>query len=541
MMINYQTSPQEYKHWKLEVSDKIAFLILDIDEDGGIQDGYQLKLNSYDLGVDIELNDALNRIRFEHPNVQCVVFKSGKNKMFCSGANIYMLGQSIHAWKVNFCKFTNETRNGIEDSSQRENIKFIAAINGTVAGGGYELALACDKILMIDDRSSTVSLPEVPLLGVLPGTGGLTRLTDKRGVRKDHADIFCTTSEGIKAERALDWKIVDKIAKPKEFENSLQDMIDEIIEDNHDKNKDGVELEPVKKIIDDQKIEYSTITARIINEKNFIEITINGPKFDELEIDNIVGSGSSFWLLSFARDLEDLILHLRTNVNEIGLWIFKSKGSAEKIRQLDAFLSRYRNNWFIKASVSYLRRTLQRLETSSRSMFTLIEQDSCFAGSLYEIALASDRVYMKDLDDIKIGLSMMNFGAYPTITGITRMRSRFINEGQKLENCFNRFQDLFGAEESSNLGLVTLTPDELDWDDEIRLAIEERASISPDALTGLEANLRFGGDESLQSKIFGRLTAWQNWVFSRPNAVGDDGALKVFGSGKKPKFNKERI
>ena len=541
MMISYQTSPEEYKHWKLEVSNKVAFLILDIDEDGGIQDGYQLKLNSYDLGVDIELNDALNRIRFEHPNVQCVVFKSGKNKMFCSGANIYMLGQSIHAWKVNFCKFTNETRNGIEDSSQRENIKFIAAINGTVAGGGYELALACDKILMIDDRSSTVSLPEVPLLGVLPGTGGLTRLTDKRGVRKDHADIFCTTSEGIKAERALDWKIVDKIAKPKDFENSLQDMIDEIIEDNDEKTKDGIKLETVEKRIDDQKIEYSTISAKIVNEKNFIEITINGPKFDDLEINHIVSTGSAFWLLTFARDLEDLILHLRTNVNEIGLWVFKSKGSAEKIRQLDAFLSRYRNNWFIKASVSYLRRTLQRLETSSRSMFTLIEQDSCFAGSLYEIALASDRVYMKDIDSVKIGLSMMNFGAYPTITGLTRMHIRFSKEGQKLENCFNRFQDLFDAKESSNLGLVTLTPDELDWDDEIRLAIEERASISPDALTGLEANLRFGGDESLQSKIFGRLTAWQNWVFSRPNAVGDEGALKVFGSGKKPKFNKERI
>ena len=541
MMISYQISPEKYKHWKLEVSNKVAFLILDIDEDGGIQDGYQLKLNSYDLGVDIELNDALNRIRFEHPNVQCVVFKSGKNKMFCSGANIYMLGQSIHAWKVNFCKFTNETRNGIEDSSQRENIKFIAAINGTVAGGGYELALACDKILMIDDRSSTVSLPEVPLLGVLPGTGGLTRLTDKRGVRKDHADIFCTTSEGIKAERALDWKIVDKIAKPKDFENSLQNMIDEIVEDNDEKTKDGIKLETVEKRIDDQIIQYSTINAKIINEKNFIEITINGPKFDDLEINHIVSTGSSFWLLSFARDLEDLILHLRTNVNEIGLWIFKSKGSAEKMRELDAFLSRFRNNWFIKASVSYLRRTLQRLETSSRSMFTLIEQDSCFAGSLYEIALASDRVYMKDFDNVKIGLSMMNFGAYPTITGLTRMQSRFSNEGQKLENCFNRFQDLFDAKESSNLGLVTLTPDELDWDDEIRLAIEERASISPDALTGLEANLRFGGDESLQSKIFGRLTAWQNWVFSRPNAVGDEGALKVFGSGKKPKFNKERI
>ena len=540
-MISYQISPEKYKHWKLEVSNKVAFLILDIDEDGGIQDGYQLKLNSYDLGVDIELNDALNRIRFEHPNVQCVVFKSGKNKMFCSGANIYMLGQSIHAWKVNFCKFTNETRNGIEDSSQRENIKFIAAINGTVAGGGYELALACDKILMIDDRSSTVSLPEVPLLGVLPGTGGLTRLTDKRGVRKDHADIFCTTSEGIKAERALDWKIVDKIAKPKDFENSLQNMIDEIVEDNDEKTKDGIKLETVEKRIDDQIIQYSTINAKIINEKNFIEITINGPKFDDLEINHIVSTGSSFWLLSFARDLEDLILHLRTNVNEIGLWIFKSKGSAEKMRELDAFLSRFRNNWFIKASVSYLRRTLQRLETSSRSMFTLIEQDSCFAGSLYEIALASDRVYMKDFDNVKIGLSMMNFGAYPTITGLTRMQSRFSNEGQKLENCFNRFQDLFDAEESSNLGLVTLTPDELDWNDEIRLAIEERASISPDALTGLEANLRFGGDESLQSKIFGRLTAWQNWVFSRPNAVGDEGALKVFGSGKKPKFNKERI
>lgn len=540
-MISYQISPEEYKHWKLEVSDKVAFLILDIDEDGGIQDGYQLKLNSYDLGVDIELNDALNRIRFEYPNVQCVVFKSGKNKMFCSGANIYMLGQSIHSWKVNFCKFTNETRNSIEDSSQRENIKFIAAINGTVAGGGYELALACDKILMIDDRSSTVSLPEVPLLGVLPGTGGLTRLTDKRGVRKDHADIFCTTSEGVKAEKALDWKVVDKIAKPKDFENTLQDMINEIIEDTDEKNKEGIRLEPVEKRIDGNKIEFKTISAVIIEEKNFVEITINGAKFDELEINHIVNSGGSFWLLSFARDLEDLILHLRTNVNEIGLWIFKSKGSTEKIKQLDAFLYKYRKNWFIKASVSYLSRTLQRLETSSRSIFTLIEQDSCFAGTLYEIALASDRVYMKDLDGVKIGLSMMNFGEYPIITGLTRIKSRFGKDDQKLEICFNRFQEQFEAREASKLGLVTLIPDELDWNDEIRLAIEERASISPDALTGLEANLRFGGNESLQSKIFGRLTAWQNWVFSRPNAVGDEGALKVFGSGKKPKFNKERI
>ena len=521
-MINFETSPSRYNHWKLSFDGAIATLALDVAEDKGIAPGYKLKLNSYDLGVDIELHDALNRIRFEHPEVKTVVLTSGKTRMFCSGANIYMLGTSAHSTKVNFCKFTNETRNGIEDSSKYSGLKFLAAINGTCAGGGYELALACDEIFMVDDRSSTVSLPEVPLLGVLPGTGGLTRLVDKRKVRRDLADLFCTTAEGVRADRAKEWRLVNQIAKPQEFAEAVKARADKLALLSVRPGGKGVELTPLG--------ENRIVQVEIDKAARTATLTIDGPKEVKAE------KSADWYPLRLARELDRAILDLRHNHLDIGLWIFKSKGDPQQVLELDGFLRGAAKDWFVRETIGYLRRTLSRLDVSSRSIFTIIEPGSCFAGTLFELALAADRTFMLDVEGPKVGLSHLNFDTYPMANGLSRLASRFCGEAPELPRA-----ELFDAKKALELGLVTSTPDDIDWDEEIRLAIEERASLSPDALTGMEASLRFTGPETMATRVFGRLTAWQNWVFQRPNAVGEQGALKVYGSGAKPKFNWERV
>ena len=521
-MINFETSPDRYNHWKLSYEGAVATLALDVAEDKGLAPGYKLKLNSYDLGVDIELHDALNRIRFEHPEVKSVVITSGKSRMFCSGANIYMLGSSSHPFKVNFCKFTNETRNSIEDSSETSGLKFIAAINGTCAGGGYELALACDEIMMVDDRSSTVSLPEVPLLGVLPGTGGLTRLVDKRRVRRDLADMFCTTAEGVRADRAQEWRLVDRIAKPQDFAAVVKARAAELAAQSDRPGGAGVKLTPLG--------ENRILKIEIDKERRLATITITGPQQVKME------KSADWYPLRLARELDRAILDLRHNHLEVGLWLFKSAGDAKEALRLDDFLKASASDWFVRETIGYLRRTLSRLDVSSRSMFAIIEPGSCFAGTLMEIALAADRSYMLDAQGCGVALSALNFGTYAMANGLSRLATRFCGEPPEIPR-----GELLDAKRALELGLVTAAPDDIDWEDEIRLAIEERASLSPDALTAMEASLRFAGPETMLTRVFGRLTAWQNWVFNRPNAVGEQGALKVYGSGAKPKFNWERV
>ena len=521
-MINFETHPDRYNHWKLSYDGALATLALDVAEDKGLAPGYKLKLNSYDLGVDIELHDALNRIRFEHPEVKTVVLTSGKSRMFCSGANIYMLGTSSHATKVAFCKFTNETRNGIEDSSESSGLKFLAAVNGTCAGGGYELALACDEILMVDDRSSTVSLPEVPLLGVLPGTGGLTRLVDKRKVRRDLADLFCTTAEGVRADRAKEWRLVDHIAKPQAFAEEMKQRAEKLALTSDRPGGQGVALTPLG--------ENRLVKVDVDKEKRIATITINGPRDLKME------KSADWYPLRLARELDRAILDLRHNHLDVGLWVFKTAGDPEEMLKLDGVLMASAKDWFVRETLGYLRRTLSRLDVSSRSIFAIIEPGSCFAGTLMEIALAADRSYMLDAAGSRVALSHFNFGAYPMANGLSRLATRFCGEAPEIAR-----GELFDAKRALELGLVTAAPDDIDWEDEIRLAIEERASLSPDALTAMEASLRFAGPETLQTRVFGRLTAWQNWVFNRPNAVGEQGALKVYGSGAKPKFNWERV
>jgi benzoyl-CoA-dihydrodiol lyase len=520
---------------------------MDVDEDKGLKPGYKLKLNSYDLGVDIELADALNRVRFEHPEVKCLVITSARERMFCSGANIYMLGTSTHAWKVNFCKFTNETRNGIEDSSRHEGLKALAAVNGTVAGGGYELALACDEILMIDDRSSTVSLPELPLLGVLPGTGGLTRVTDKRRVRRDLADVFCTTSEGVRADRAKQWRLVDHIAKPQGFRDAVAARAAALASQSTRGSGSGVKLNPLKRTIDASGYHYDNVDVKVDRKQRTATITVFAPRTDVASgIEAIHAAGDKWWPLAMARELDDAILMLRTNDLEIGTWIFNTRGDANKALAADAALKGSESDWFGRQVIGFLRRTLARLDVSSRTLFAVIDKGSCFAGTLLELALAADRSYMLELPDDESGapaiaLSPMNFGAYPMVSREARIAARFCGETQPVEAARARIGEKLDAKEASGLGLVTFTPDDLDWDEEVRIAIEERASLSPDALTGMEANLRFSGKETMETRIFGRLSTWQNWIFSRPNAVGEHGALKVYGSGAKAKFNWERI
>ncbi len=545
--VAFDRSPEQYLHWRLACDGPVATLALDVSEDKGIRPGYRLKLNSYDLGVDIELHDALNRIRFEHPEVRVVVITSARERMFCSGANIYMLGSSSHGWKVNFCKFTNETRNGLEDSSRNEGLKFLAAVNGTMAGGGYELALACDEILMIDDRSSTVSLPEVPLLGVLPGTGGLTRLIDKRKVRRDLADVFCTTSEGVRADRARQWKLVDHIAKPQGFQQAVKDRVAALIAQSARTGAgEGVKLKPLSRAIDDSGYHYRIVDAVIDRKARTATLTVSAPQSAQpAGIEAILAAGCDWWPLAMARQLDDAILMLRTNDAEIGTWILKTRGDIDAVLAVDAVLEARGDHWFVRETVGMLRRTLARLDVSSRTLFAIIDAQSCFAGTLAELALAADRSYMLDLpgeaDPPRIALSRVNFGTYPMVNRLARLAARFYGETQALEAIRARTGERLDAGAARELGLVTFTPDELDWDEEVRIALEERASLSPDALTGMEANLRFGGAETMETRVFARLSAWQNWIFNRPNAVGEQGALKVYGTGAKSRFDWERI
>ena len=541
-MITFDTDPARYRHWRLVCDGPVATLTLDVAEEGGLFPGYRLKLNSYDLGVDIELNDALNRIRFEHPEVRVVVLTSGKERIFCAGANIYMLGQANHAEKVNFCKFTNETRNGIEDSSAHSGLKFIAAVNGACAGGGYELALACDEIVMVDDRSSTVSLPEVPTLGVLPGTGGLTRLVDKRKVRRDLADVFCTTAEGVRADRAKAWGLVDRIAPPARFQELVAERAAALAtESDRPANAEAVPLGLVERSIEDHGYRYRWVAVDIEPDQRFATLTVTAPPGDEVPdaLARIIAAGAAWWPLAMARELDDAALILRANHHEIGMWVLKTAGDLDAVLACDAAMAAHRDHWFVREAIGLLRRTLQRLDVASRSLFAVIDKGSCFAGSLLELALAADRSYMQ-AEGPPIALSAQNFRDLSMVNGRTRLASRFNDEAAAvaLERHVGTALDATAALE---LGLVTFAPDELDWEDEIRLALEERASLSPDALTGMEANLRFAGGETVATKIFGRLSAWQNWIFSRPNAVGENGALKRYGSGGRPRFDWERI
>jgi len=546
-LVDYQTHPDHYRHWRLATEGPVATLTMDVQEYGGLRPGYTLKLNSYDLGVDIELHDALQRIRFEHPQVRTVIITSARDRIFCSGANIFMLGSSSHAWKVNFCKFTNETRNGIEDSSRHSGLKFIAACNGTTAGGGYELALACDEIILVDDRSSAVSLPEVPMLGVLPGTGGLTRLIDKRKVRHDHADIFCTTSEGMRGQRAKEWRLIDDLAKPAQFAAHVKRRALELAaQSDRPSDAKGVLLTPLKRVIDDAGYHYEYVEVHLEQNARRATITVSAPSQSQpTELDGILQAGANWWPLQMARELDDAILLLRTNNLTIGSWLLKTRGDAAQVLAIEAVLTRSRQHWFVREVIGLLRRTLARLDVSSRTLFALVEPGSCFAGVLLELALAADRVYMLQTEDEEAGptlhLSELNFGAYPMVTHLSRLENRFHQEAEALQRLRSAIGRPLAASEALALGLVTSAPDELDWDDEIRIALEERASFSPDALTGLEANLRFAGTESMESRIFARLSAWQNWIFTRPNAVGDQGALKVYGTGTKAKFDWERV
>ena len=547
-VITYDTSPEQYKHWKLACDGAIATLTLNISEDGGIKPGYKLKLNSYDLGVDMELHDALQRVRFEHPEVKTVVVTSGKERIFCSGANIFMLGLSTHAWKVNFCKFTNETRNGIEDSSRYSGLKFLAACNGTTAGGGYELALACDEILLVDDRSSAVSLPEVPLLGVLPGTGGLTRVIDKRRVRRDHADIFCTLTEGIRSQRAKDWRLIDDFAKPQAFAEKVKERAAALAaQSDRPAGAKGIALTPLKRTVDTAGYHYETVDVSIDRAARRATLTVKAPAAAvQSKIDDIVAAGAAWWPLQMARELDDAILMLRTNDLEIGTWVLKTTGDAALALGADAVLDANRGHWFVRETIGMLRRTLARLDVTSRTLIALVERGSCFAGTLAELLFAADRGYMLALPDApaeegKVTLSAMNFGDYPMVNAQFRLQARFYGEEAPLAAARAAIGQPQGADAALALGLVTATPDDLDWEDEIRIVLEERASLSPDALTGMEANLRFGPGETMETRVFGRLSAWQNWIFIRPNAVGEGGALKVFGSGNKAKFNWERV
>jgi benzoyl-CoA-dihydrodiol lyase len=546
--VDYQTAPAHYRHWKLRLDGPVSTLVADFDENAGLRPGYKLKLNSYDLGVDIELNDALNRIRFEHPEVRAVVITSARDRVFCSGANIFMLGVSSHAWKVNFCKFTNETRNGLEDSSKHSGLKFLAAVNGSCAGGGYELALACDEILLVDDRSSAVSLPEVSMLGVLPGTGGLTRLTDKRHVRHDLADVFCTTSEGVRGQKAVDWRLVDAIARPAQFATKVHERALALAAaSDRPESAKGVELTPIERIVEADALRYSQVSVAIDRAARTATFTVNGPAGPQpSDIAGILAAGAGWYPLTLARELEDAILSMRTNELEIGVWLIKTRGDLAAALAMDATLEALKGHWLIRETIGYLRRTFSRLDVTSRSLFALIEEGSCFAGSLLELALACDRIYHLSLPgepvrSPKIAVSQANFGDYPMATGQSRLGRRFYDDKPVLGAVAARIGQPLDANTAFALGLATSSPDDIDWADEVRLAIEERVSMSPDALSAMEANLRFNGPETMFTRVFGRLTTWQNWIFQRPNAVGEKGALKVYGKGEKAVFDWNRV
>ena len=548
--IDFRTSPDKYHHWNLTFDGRVARLALDVDENATLVPGYELKLNSYDLGVDIELYDALQRIRFEHPEVGSVIVTSDKDRVFCAGANIRMLSQSSHAHKVNFCKFTNETRNGIEDATDNSGIRFLAAVNGACAGGGYELALACDHIMLIDDGSSTVSLPELPLLAVLPGTGGLTRVVDKRKVRHDRADYFCTTSEGIRGKRATDWDLVDEVVPRSKFDDAVAERAAEFAADS-DRPADakGVELAPLNKSIDDARIVYDTLSVDIDRDLATATIMIAAPaEAPPSDIAGIEAQGTAFWPLALCRDLEDAIMELRVNEKEIGTWIFKTEGESANVEAADKALLDNADHWLVREITLFMKRTFKRVDVSSRSIITLIEPGSCFTGTLLELAFAADRSYMLDgtfegsnVSEATVVMTEMNFGPLTMPNGLTRLEHRFLNDPSQVDAVKGEIGESIEALDAEELGLVTFAPDDIDWEDEVRIAVEERASFSPDALTGMEASLRFAGPETLETKIFGRLSAWQNWIFQRPNAVGEDGALQVYGSGQKADYNKQRV
>ena len=548
--IDFQTSPDKYRHWNLTIDGRVARLALDVDEQGGLVPGYELKLNSYDLGVDIELYDAIQRLRFEHPEVGAVIVTSDKPRVFCAGANIRMLSQSTHAHKVNFCKFTNETRNGIEDATDHSGLRFLAAVNGSCAGGGYELALACDYIMLIDDGSSTVSLPELPLLAVLPGTGGLTRLVDKRKVRHDRADFFCTTSEGIRGKRAIDWHLVDEVVPRSKFEEEVSARAAEFAAKS-DRPADGrgVALSPLDRTIEDSRITYDNVTVDIDRELGTATVTIRAPaEPPPSDASAIAAQGTAFWSFALARELDDAIMELRVNEKAVGTWVFKTEGDAANVEAADKALLDNADDWLVREITLYLKRTLKRIDVSSRSIIALIEPGSCFTGTLLELALAADRSFMLDgtfegsnLPAATVVLTGMNFGPLTMPNGLTRLAHRFLADPSMVDKAKAEIGERLEAPDADDLGLVTFIPDDIDWEDEVRLAIEERASFSPDALTGMEASLRFAGPETMETKIFGRLSAWQNWIFQRPNAVGEEGALKVYGTGQKAAYNKQRV
>ena len=546
--VDYQTHPSRYRHWKLAFDGPIATLAADFDENAGLRPGYKLKLNSYDLGVDIELADALNRIRFEHPEVRTVVLTSAREKVFCSGANIFMLGTSSHAWKVNFCKFTNETRNGMEDSSRFSGLKFLAAVNGACAGGGYEVALACDEIMLIDDHSSAVSLPEVPLLGVLPGTGGLTRVTDKKRVRHDLADLFCTSAEGVRGQKALDWRLVDHLAKPALFaQEVLKRALELAAQSDRPAEGRGVLLPALTRTNTADALHYAHVSVEIDRAKRTATFTVRSPEGPQpADLAGIEAAGASWYPLAMARELDDAILSMRTNEPEIGVWLIKTCGDAASVLAMDTALMAHKSHWLVRETIGLMRRTFSRLDMSSRSLFALIDAGSCFAGTLLELALSCDRSYHLALPDDAanaptISVGEVNFALYPMITGQSRLGRRFYDDTADMDAVRVLVGRALDADAAFAAGLATSNPDDIDWADELRIAVEERVAMSPDALTGMEANLRFNGTENMFTRIFGRLTAWQNWIFQRPNAVGEKGALKVYGTGEKVAFDWNRV
>jgi benzoyl-CoA-dihydrodiol lyase len=546
--VSFQTEPSRYRHWRLTVDPPVAMLAMDVAEDGGLRDGYELKLNSYDLGVDIELYDAVQRLRFEHPEVRAVVLTSIKDKVFCAGANIRMLAGAEHSWKVNFCKFTNETRNGIEDATTHSGQTYLAALNGTASGGGYELALACEHIMLIDDRSSVVSLPELPLLAVLPGTGGLTRLTDKRHVRRDLADYFATKPEGIGGQRAVTWRLIDELVPRTQWAQAVADRAAGLAgRSARPADVHGIALTPLDKTRTDEAISYPYISARLDHDGGLADITVRGPEQDPPDDPAAIQAlGAGFWPLAVTRELDDLILDLRTNEPALGTWVLRTSGDARRVLACDQLLLTHSGHWLAREIILYLKRTLKRLDVTSRSLIALIEPGSCFAGSLLELALAADRSYMLDgtFDDeaepAVITLTSMNLGALSMGNGLSRLHTRFAGDDESVARAEKEAGQPLTASEAADLGLVTFAPDDIDWDDEVRIALEERASFSPDALTGLEANYRFAGPETMETKIFGRLSAWQNWIFTRPNASGPDGALTRYGTGQRASFDRKR-
>ena len=550
--VDFRVEPSRYRHWRLACDGPVATLTMDVDEQAGLVPGYELKLNSYDLGVDIELYDAVQRLRFEHPEVRTVVVTSGKEKIFCAGANIRMLAGSPHPWKVNFCKFTNETRNGIEDATAHSAQTYLAAINGTASGGGYELALACEHLMLIDDRSAAVSLPELPLLGVLPGTGGLTRVVDKRHVRRDLADYFSTRAEGIGGKKAVQWRLVDEAVPRAKWDETVTARAAELAErSSRPGDARGVELTPLAKTRTDDEISYPHVTARLDRARAVAEITVRGPAEDApADIAAVHTQGDGFWPLALTRELDDLILDLRTNELELGSWVVRTSGDPVRVLGYDRLLLDHRDDWLANEIIQYLKRTLKRLDVTSRSIIALIEPGSCFAGSLLELALAADRSFQlsgvfeeidPDADPAAITVGPMNLGPLPMGNGLTRLQTRYLGDEAGLAGVEKQAGEPLLAEDAERLGLVTFAPDDIDWDEEVRITVEERASFSPDALTGLEANYRFAGPETLETKIFGRLTAWQNWIFYRPNASGPDGALRRYGTGQRAEFDRKRV